>query len=71
MDNNRHDFTFVLYLCIGDDRIGKIIIDILVKSGSAEGIKISPGEESSYTVVLAPPGIDRIFLHCNLIEYKG
>ena len=25
---------------------------------------ISPGEDSSYTLVINPPGIDRIFIHC-------
>jgi len=49
---------------VGDDTIGKIIIDIVRSYGSADGIKVSEGEASSYTVVLSPPGIDRIFLHC-------
>ncbi len=49
---------------VGDDTIGKIIIDILKKNGNTEGIIISEGEESSYTVVISPPKIDRIFLHC-------
>lgn len=49
---------------VGDDPIGGIIIDILRQSGSAEGIAVTPQGESSYTVILAPPRIDRIFLHC-------
>ena len=48
----------------GDDSIGRTIVEILEKNGSAEGIRLAPGEASSYTVVVAPPGIDRIFLHC-------
>lgn len=48
---------------VGDDAIGKTIIDLLNKQGNAEGISISRGEASSYTVVLSPQGIDRIFLH--------
>ncbi len=48
---------------VGDDAIGATIIDLLNKQGNAEGIAISGGEASSYTVVLSPQGIDRIFLH--------
>ncbi len=49
---------------VGDDVVGRIIVDLLKANGSADGIKISKGEGSSYSVVLAPPRIDRIFLHC-------
>lgn len=49
---------------VGDDVIGSIIINILKKQGNADGITIAKGEVSSYSVVLAPVGIDRIFLHC-------
>ena len=47
----------------GDDLLGQLTIDILKESGNADGIKVLPGQTSSYTVVVAPPGIDRIFLH--------
>jgi sugar/nucleoside kinase (ribokinase family) len=49
--------------CVGDDQLGKIAHDMLSQSGNAEGIKVLQGQASSYTVVVAPPGIDRIFLH--------
>ncbi len=49
---------------IGDDTIGSIIIEKLKRHGDTGGIRVSRGEGSSYTIVLAPPGIDRIFLHC-------
>jgi sugar/nucleoside kinase (ribokinase family) len=49
--------------CVGDDQFGNIINDILSKSGNADGVKVLKGQASSYTVVVAPPGIDRIFLH--------
>ena len=49
---------------VGDDPIGRIIIEFMRRNGSAEGIKVSAETESSYTVILAPPKIDRIFLHC-------
>ena len=49
--------------CVGDDELSKITISILSQSGNAEGIHTLKGKASSYTVVVAPPGIDRIFLH--------
>jgi sugar/nucleoside kinase (ribokinase family) len=49
---------------VGDDPLGRIIIDFMRRNGSAEGIRVSAETESSYTVILAPPKIDRIFLHC-------
>jgi sugar/nucleoside kinase (ribokinase family) len=49
---------------VGGDAIGRITVEILEQSGSIEGISISPGEASSYTIVLSPPGVDRIFFHC-------
>jgi sugar/nucleoside kinase (ribokinase family) len=53
---------------VGDDAFGRLTIDCMRKNGHSEGIKIVRGSSSSYTVVLVPPGIDRIFLHnpgCN------
>jgi sugar/nucleoside kinase (ribokinase family) len=49
--------------CVGDDVLGRMTIDMLKSSGNADGIHIASGCVSSYTVVVAPPGIDRIFLH--------
>lgn len=48
---------------VGEDEFGSLIIKRLEKSGNAGGIKIARGEGSSYTVALAPQGLDRIFLH--------
>ena len=48
---------------VGDDEFGKLTIDILRKKGNADGIAVINGVASSYTIVLAPPNIDRIFLH--------
>lgn len=47
----------------GDDEFGRLTIDMLKKSGNADGIHVAENTGSSYTVVIAPPGIDRIFLH--------
>src|SRR3989339_245248 len=49
--------------CVGDDVLGRLTVDILNASGNAEGIHSINNMASSYTVVVAPPGIDRIFLH--------
>ena len=48
---------------VGDDYFGEAIISRLRKSGHSEGVKIAAGQNSSYTIAIAPPGIDRIFLH--------
>jgi len=48
---------------IGDDEFGRLTLDILRQSGNADGIHVVPGCVISYTIVLAPAGIDRIFLH--------
>ncbi len=47
----------------GDDEFGKITTAMLERSGNAEGVHVVKGGGSSYTIVVAPPGIDRIFLH--------
>ena len=50
---------------VGDDLIGHAILDFLRRQGAelAEGMIVTPGEQSSCTVVLSPPGVDRMFLH--------
>src|SRR6185503_4762577 len=42
------------------------ILDVVKSQGEhlAAGMSIVPGEASSYTVILNPPNVDRIFLHC-------
>jgi sugar/nucleoside kinase (ribokinase family) len=49
---------------VGDDAIGGLIRQLVARHGSIDGIAVAAGEPSSYTVVLSPPGVDRIFLHC-------
>lgn len=48
---------------IGNDAFGSMVINILKNYGAEKGMIISEGESTSYSVVLAVPGIDRIFLH--------
>ncbi len=47
----------------GDDEFGQLTIAMLQKSGNASGVHVMQGAASSFTIVVAPPGIDRIFLH--------
>jgi sugar/nucleoside kinase (ribokinase family) len=51
---------------IGDDAFGRQVLEILRAESShlADGMKIVVGETTSYTIVIAPPGVDRAFLHC-------
>jgi sugar/nucleoside kinase (ribokinase family) len=55
---------------IGDDAFGRIVQDLFkeVAPELASGLVITPTGETSYSVVISPPGQDRIFLHapgCN------
>ena len=51
---------------VGDDLVGGAILDSLRSRdpGSAEGMIVTKGHPSSYTIVINPRGVDRIFLHC-------
>lgn len=48
---------------IGADEFGAIIEKKLRTHGAQDGLIVSPGESTSYSIVIAPPGTDRIFLH--------
>ena len=48
---------------IGCDRFGQIVKNICAQYGSEDGLLEDPAVATSYTVVLAIPGVDRIFLH--------
>ncbi len=48
---------------IGDDAFGDMIISITDKYDASKGLIRSKGDPTSYSVVLAIPGVDRIFLH--------
>ena len=47
---------------VGDDFIGKIVIEWLDKYNLSEGIKTTEKAGTAFSIVIAPPGIDRIFL---------
>lgn len=48
---------------IGRDAFGEIVLNILKKYDAHEGMILADEGSTSYSVVLAVPGIDRIFLH--------
>jgi sugar/nucleoside kinase (ribokinase family) len=55
---------------IGEDLLGKIARDWFEKLDLSEGIQITNRAGTAFSIVLAPPGIDRIFLEspgCNKI----
>ena len=47
---------------VGNDAFGMMVQQILARYGAA-GLIVDPNSSTSYSVVLAVPGIDRIFLH--------
>ena len=51
---------------LGDDVLGGATLDLLRRQGEAlaDGMIVTPGEASSYTIVINPPQTDRSFLHC-------
>jgi sugar/nucleoside kinase (ribokinase family) len=51
---------------VGDDLLGNAILDVLRRHDPrlAEDMIVTAGENSSYSVVISPPGLDRTFLHC-------
>jgi sugar/nucleoside kinase (ribokinase family) len=51
---------------IGDDMFGRAVLDVLRARDPrlAGGMIVAPGETTSYSLVVNPPGVDRTFLHC-------
>ncbi len=48
---------------VGQDEFGRIILNILNQYEAGAGMIVDESSATSYSVVLAIPGIDRIFLH--------
>lgn len=48
---------------VGNDAFGRLTMDLLRANGNADGMSVVEGRASSYTIVIAPPRIDRVFLH--------
>lgn len=51
---------------VGQDLFGQAVLRILEKHGVSLASEMveAPGEASSYSIILSPPGKDRMFLHC-------
>ncbi|MBO7728855.1 MAG: carbohydrate kinase family protein [Oscillospiraceae bacterium] len=49
---------------VGDDRFGELVRSAVQSCGVKENIKSDDQCATSYTVVIAPPDVDRTFLHC-------
>jgi len=50
---------------VGDDALGQVGRDLVTRAGAdlARGLVVAPGEHTSYSITLSPPGRDRMFLH--------
>ncbi len=50
---------------VGRDPFGRNIVDIVQAAGAglSEDMIVTDGEHSSYSIVISPPGVDRVFLH--------
>jgi len=48
---------------IGEDPLGRIVLDILSRHGDTKGVRVSRASSTSYSVIMASPGVDRIILH--------
>ena len=48
---------------IGNDAFGRLILNEFRKYDAEDGLIVQDEDASSYTVVIAIPGIDRVFLH--------
>jgi len=63
---HRLGFPVQLMGKVGEDVVGRAILELLTRQDArlADGMIVTPESPSSYTVVISPPGVDRIFLHC-------
>lgn len=48
----------------GDDYFGRMIMEIMDGYGVHNSIKLSRDNDTAYTIIMAPPGVDRMFFHC-------
>lgn len=48
---------------LGEDAFGDMVRNMMKAYGAEQDILTDPETSTSYTIALAPPGIDRIFLH--------
>lgn len=54
----------ILMGLLGDDLFGHEALDLIsARGGRTDKIPVRHGMSTSYTIVLAPPGVDRVFFH--------
>ena len=56
--------------CVGNDALGELAITLLAQAGVSRGIRRTSRAGTAYGLVIAPPGMDRLFLEdpgCNRI----
>ncbi|MCD8138649.1 MAG: carbohydrate kinase family protein [Planctomycetaceae bacterium] len=62
-----HRLGFAVHIVgkVGDDVFGGVTVDLLKRQGSglADSMIVSKGDASSYSIIIDPPGIDRMILH--------
>ena len=66
----KFDKKVFLHGLVGDDFMGKIVIEWFEKYNVSEGIQVTTEAGTAFSIVLAPPGVDRMFLEspgCNQI----
>jgi sugar/nucleoside kinase (ribokinase family) len=51
---------------VGDDPFGRTVLDLVGAEDPSlcRAMRTVRGEPTSYSIVISPPGIDRVFLHC-------
>jgi len=51
---------------VGEDLMGRAALEVIASHGAhlAEGMVVDGTVDTSYTVIISPPGVDRFFLHC-------
>ena len=51
---------------VGNDLFGQAVRQVVASYGAdlADGMLVDETASTSYTVIINPPGVDRIFLHC-------
>jgi sugar/nucleoside kinase (ribokinase family) len=62
---HRLGITTQLIAKTGSDTFGETLHELVrkVNPALASGIRADPGSTTSYTIIISPPGVDRIFLH--------
>ena len=63
---HRLGFSVRLMGKVGDDVVGRAIMELIRQRDPAlaEGMIVTKESATSYTIVISPPGVDRVFLHC-------